>query len=163
VPDNLGPVRYRERLTVPISWWVLSGLFALSMLLAVGLYLGPVWGVGTAVVSFAAVTAIFLVAAIEVSVDGDRLRVGRASIELRYLGGAAALDREAARRRQGPEADARAYLVLRSYISTAAEITITDAHDPAPYWLVSTRRPRALTAALVDAASAPSAGSPTPG
>jgi len=159
VPDNVGSVRYRERLTVPIVWWVLSGLFALSMLLAVGLYVGPVWGICTALIIFAAVTAIFVAAAIEVSVDQDWLRVGRASIELGYLGAAAALDAEAARRRQGPAADARAYLVLRSYISTAVEVTVTDADDPAPYWLVSTRRPRALTAALTAAPSiAPTAG-----
>jgi Protein of unknown function (DUF3093) len=163
VPDNVGPVRYRERLTVPISWWVLSGLFALSMLLAVGLYLGPVWGIGTAVVSVAAVTAIFLAAAIEVTVDQERLRVGRASIELRYLGHTTALDADAARRRRGPEADARGYLVLRPYVSTAVEIAITDADDPVPYWLVATRRPRALAAALTSApSSAPTAGSPTP-
>ena len=163
MPDNVGPVRYRERLTVPIAWWVLSGLFALSMLLAVGLYLGPVWGVSTAVVSAAAVTAIFLTSAIEVSVDQDRLRVGRASIELRYLGDTTALDTDAARRRRGPEADARAYLVLRPYISTAVEITVIDADDPAPYWLVATRRPRALAAALTGAVSStPSNGSSTP-
>ena len=35
---------FRERLSVPIMWWVLAGLLALSVLLAVGAYLGPVWG-----------------------------------------------------------------------------------------------------------------------
>ena len=34
---------FRERLSVPIMWWVLAGLLALSVLLAGG-YLGPVWG-----------------------------------------------------------------------------------------------------------------------
>ena len=42
---------FRERLTVPIMWWVLAGLFALSVLLAVGAYLGPVWGIGSALVT----------------------------------------------------------------------------------------------------------------
>jgi hypothetical protein len=51
------------------------------------------------------------------------------------------------------EADARAHLVLRPYIKTAVEITLDDPDDPVPYWLVSTRRPQQLAAALREAAS----------
>ncbi len=58
------------------------------------------------------------------------------------------LDAEQTRRRAGVEADARAHLVLRPYVSTAVEITLDDPADPVPYWLVSTRRPEALAAAL---------------
>jgi len=161
VPDDFRPdtaasaLRYRERLTVPIAWWVLSGLFSFSLLLAFGLYLGPVWGVGTAAAGFAAMAAIFASAAIVITVSDTELRVGRAQLELSYLGDVAALDAQQARSRQGPAADARAYLVLRSYIRTAVELTIDDVDDPVPYWLVSTRRPRALAAALSGALAAP--------
>lgn len=142
---------YRERLTVPIAWWVLSGLFALSMLLAFGLYLGPVWGIGTALLSFLAVTAVFAAASNLIIVDGAGLRVGRANIELHYLGEARPLDTEQARTRRGPQADARAFLVLRPYVSTAVEVTVDDVDDPAPYWLISSRRPRTLATALTEA------------
>jgi hypothetical protein len=145
VPDNL---RYHERLTVPIAWWVLSGLFALSMLLAFGLYLGPLWGIATAVVSFAVMTAVFAAAAVVITVDDTEVRVGRARLELAYLSRATALDVAQTRSRRGPTADARAYLVLRPYITAAVELTLDDPADPVPYWLVSTRRPRALAAAL---------------
>jgi hypothetical protein len=146
--QSAGPERYRERLNVPVAWWVLSGLFAISMLLAFGLYLGPWWGIGTAGVSFGAMAAVFGAASTVISVTEDELRVGRANIALRYLGEIKPLDAAAARRRRGPEADARAFLVLRPYVSSAVEVHLTDVDDPAPYWLVASRRPRAFAAAL---------------
>lgn len=41
---------YRERLWVPVGWWLLGALFSLSMLIAVLFYLGPVAAVITFVV-----------------------------------------------------------------------------------------------------------------
>ena len=39
---------FRERLAVPVLWWVLGVGFVLSLLLAIGVYLGPAWGIGAA-------------------------------------------------------------------------------------------------------------------
>jgi hypothetical protein len=144
---------FRERLTVPIIWWVLAGLFALSVLLAVGAYLGPVWGVGTSVATLLVAAAIFGSASLVISVDAQETHVGRASIEHAYVAACRALNAEETRRRAGVEADARAHLVLRPYVKTAVEITLGDPDDPVPYWLVSTRHPHRLAAALQDAAS----------
>jgi Protein of unknown function (DUF3093) len=144
---------FRERLTVPIVWWVLAGLFALSVLLAVGAYLGPVWAVGTTAATLLVAAAIFATASIVISVDTDQIRVGRASIEHPYIAGCRALDAEQSRRRGGVDADARAHMVLRPYVKTAVEITLDDPDDPVPYWLVSTRHPQRLEAAMQEAAS----------
>ena len=144
---------FRERLTVPLIWWVLAVLFALSVLLAVGAYLGPTWGVGIAIASLLVAAAIFVSAAIVISVDTHEVRVGRASIGHAYIAACRALDAEQTRRRAGVAADARAHLVLRSYVKTAVEITLNDRDDPVPYWLVSTRRPQKLAAAQQQAAS----------
>jgi hypothetical protein len=144
---------FRERLTVPIMWWVLGGLFSLSVLIAVAAYLGPTWGVGTAIATFLVAAAIFGSAAIVISVGEKEIHVGRATIEHAYIAGCRALTAEETRLRTGIEADARAHLVLRPYIKTAVEITLEDAVDPVPYWLVSTRRPQRLADALQDAAS----------
>jgi hypothetical protein len=144
---------FRERLTVPIIWWVLAGLFSLSVLVAVGAYLGPAWGLGTSIATLLVAAAIFGSAAILISVDEQEIRVGRASIEHAYIATCRALDAEQTRRRTGVEADARAHLVLRPYIKTTVEITLDDPEDPVPYWLVSTRQPQRLAAALQDAAS----------
>jgi hypothetical protein len=80
-------------------------------------------------------------------VDGW-FRAGRARIEAEHLGGVTALDAEETRRVAGPEADARAYLLLRPYAKRAVKVEITDPADPAPYWLVCTRHPDELASAL---------------
>ena len=144
---------FRERLTVPVIWWLLAGLFSLSVLLAVGAYLGPIWGVGTAVAAMLVAAAIFISASILISVDAHELRVGRARIEHVYIADCRALDAEATRRLAGVDADARAHLVLRPYVKTAVAITLNDNDDPVPYWLVSTRRPQQLSAAQREASS----------
>jgi hypothetical protein len=144
---------FRERLAVPIIWWVLAGLFSLSVLVAVGAYLGPAWGLGTSVATLLVAVAIFGSAAIVISVDEQEVRVGRATIEHAYIATCRALNAEETRRRTGVEADARAHLVLRPYIKTTVEINLDDPEDPVPYWLVSTRQPQRLAAALQDAAS----------
>jgi lysylphosphatidylglycerol synthetase-like protein (DUF2156 family) len=144
---------YRERLTVPIMWWVLAGMFSLSALVAVAAYLGPTWGVGTAMATFLVAAAIFASASIVISVGKKEIHIGRATIEHAYIAWCRPLTAEETRRRTGVEADARAHLVLRPYIKTAVEITLEDPVDPVPYWLVSTRRPQRLAAALQDAAS----------
>jgi hypothetical protein len=144
---------FRERLTVPIIWWALAGLFSLSVLVAVGAYLGPAWGLGTSVATLLVAAAIFGSAAIVISVEEQEVRVGRASIEHAYIATCRALNAEETRRRTGVEADARAHLVLRPYINATVEITLDDPEDPVPYWLVSTRQPQRLAAALQDAAS----------
>ena len=144
---------FRERLTVPIIWWVLAGLFSLSVLIAVGAYLGPAWGVGTSVAMFLVAAAIFGSASIVISVDEREIQVGRAAIEHLYIATCLALNAEETRRRTGVEADARAHMVLRPYIKTTVEITLDDPEDSVPYWLVSTRHPQRLAAALQDPAS----------
>lgn len=144
---------FRERLTVPIRWWVLAGLFSLSVLVAVAAYLGPTWGVGSAIATLLVAAAIFGSASIVISVDEKEIHVGRATIEHAYIADCRALNAEETRRQTGIEADARAHLVLRPYIKTAVEITLDDPLDPVPYWLVSSRHPQRLAAALQDAAS----------
>ena len=144
---------FRERLTVPIIWWVLAGLFSLSVLIAVGAYLGPAWAVGTSVVTLLVAAAIFGSASIVISVDEKEIQVGRATIEHAYIAACRALNAEETRGRTGIEADARAHMVVRPYIKTAVEITLNDPEDPVPYWLVSSRHPQQLAAAMQDASS----------
>jgi DUF3093 family protein len=144
---------FRERLSVPVVWWVLAALFALSVLLAVGAYLGPVWGIGTALATMMVAAAIFVSAAVVISIDAREIRIGRACIEHAYISSSDALSAEQARQRAGVQADARAHLVLRPYVKTAVEITLDDPADPVPYWLVSSRRPQQLVAVLREAAS----------
>jgi hypothetical protein len=148
---------FHERLSVPVLWWVLAFGFSLSLLLAIGLYVGPAWGIGAAAAALVVATWLFLHAAVVIVVDPQAIRIGRAEIDHRYIAGAHALDAEATRRRSGVEADARAHLVLRPYVAGAVEITLADPADPVPYWLVSSRRPAELAAALTRATGHPPA------
>src|SRR3954464_8146507 len=102
---------FRERLTVPVVWWALAALFALSVLLAVGAYLGPIWGIGSSVATMLIAATIFVSASVVISVDAHEIRVGRASIEHAYIADCRALAAEETSRRAGVEADARAHLV----------------------------------------------------
>jgi hypothetical protein len=79
------------------------------------------------------------------------LYAGKAKIETSYLGTIDSLDADEAWRVAGPKADARAYLLLRPYLRRAVKVQITDPADRTPYWLIASRHPDALAAALTAA------------
>jgi hypothetical protein len=141
-------VRFRERVAVPPGWWALDGLFGLALGVAFGYYLGLAVGLTVGGVAFVAVALGFRTAAFTTEVDDAELRVGRAVVGREWIGSVRPLDAAGTRARAGVDADARAHLVMRPWISTTVEVTLVDPADPVPYWLVSTRRPRALATAL---------------
>jgi hypothetical protein len=141
-------VRYRERVQVPPGWWALDVLFSATLGVALGYYLGLAWGLGVGVAAFVLVSLAFRTASHVIEVDDREVRVGRAVIGREWLGAVRPLDAAGTRTRSGVEADARAHLVLRPWVSTSVELRLDDPADPVPYWLVSTRRPGALASAL---------------
>jgi Protein of unknown function (DUF3093) len=151
---------YTERLHVPLRWWALATMFLASVLLAF-LVATPAWVAFTATgVLVALASTLFLrygAARVEVAAGeaGPVFRAGRAHIPVDLLGVPVALDAPASRRLAGVDADARAYLLLRPYVARSVQVPVQDPQDPAPYWLVSTRHPDRVVAALV-AAGAPS-------
>ena len=84
------------------------------------------------------------------------LHTRNSRIERKHIGASTVLDPEQMRLQAGRDARARAYLLLRPYISTGVRIDIEDERDPAPYWLVSSRRASALAAALSEERVVPS-------
>ncbi len=140
---------YRERLGVPLRWWVQGTMLVVSLWLAciVAVPEPIAWSVSAGAMALLVAGLVsFGSARLEV-VDGH-FHAGRARIEARHLGAAEALDADRTRRVAGPEADARAFLLLRPYLKRAVRVEITDPADPAPYWLVSSRRPEELAGAL---------------
>ncbi|GAA4096282.1 DUF3093 domain-containing protein [Nocardioides kongjuensis] len=143
---------YQERLRVPLRWWaqgtMLVATLWLTLIVAlIGHAAWLAWVVtGVVLAGMAAWLRSYGGARVEVS-DGW-FRAGRARIEMSYVGTAEALDADRTRRVSGPEADARAYLLLRPYLRQSVKVEITDPADPVPYWLVSSRHPRALAGAL---------------
>jgi hypothetical protein len=140
---------YHEHLRAPISWWVTGMVCAaifgttlwagFSVLVAVACYLA--FGGGCA-----AVLLIWGSATIEV-MDGE-LRAGRARLPLGATGEVAVLDESQARALRGPRADPSAFLLIRPYLPLAVYIEVTGPGQRAPYWLIGTRRPADLAAAI---------------
>ena len=143
------PVDYTERLTVPLRWWVQGTMLVASLWLAliVALPEAVAWAIAAGAMLLLA-GGLASYGSARVIVAGGELRAGRARIEARHLGAAVPLDPEATRRRAGVEADARAYLLMRPYLKRAVQVDIADPADPTPYWLLSTRHPDRLAAAL---------------
>ena len=142
-------VIYQERLHVPLRWWVQATMFLATLWLALVVAL-PGWLAWAASVSlFGGVFGIFAwLGAARVEVRDGILYAGPATISLSKIGSAEALDKDATRRVHGIEADARAFLVTRPYITRAVKVVLDDPEDPTPYWLISSRHPRQLAAAV---------------
>ena len=143
------PTTYSERLHVPLRWWAQTTM-AMAVVWFALIVSTPEWiaWTGTGVLLAAVVGLLVWIGSSRVEVRDGNLYVGPARIELHHVGAVEALDKEATRRVHGPDADARAFLHTRPYISRAVRIAIDDPADPTPYWLVSTRHPRTLAAAL---------------
>jgi hypothetical protein len=144
-------VDHAERLTVPLRWWVQGTMLVASFWLAV-LAATPdhevvAWSV-TAVALGLMVAAFLAYGSARVEVRDGELRAGRARLPVEHVGRVEALDGDQMRRQAGVDADARAYLLLRPYLKRGVRVDLTDPADPTPYWLVSSRRPTELAAAL---------------
>lgn len=150
-----GAASYTERLTVPWWWWL--GALALAGALAAEVWLGAAgaraW-VPFAVVIPLAVAGLWWLGRIRISVAGDQLRVDDATLPVRFVADAIPVDADGRRELLGPGADPLAFVVQRPWIGTAVQVVLDDPADPTPYWLVSSRRPIELAAAISRARAA---------
>lgn len=140
---------YREKLSVPLRWWVQGTMLVATFWLAFVVSTPSI--VAWSATAFLLLIMVGLLAgygATRVDVEDGWLRAGRARIAGEFLGEAEPLDAAETRRVAGPGADARAYLLLRPYLKRSVKVVVRDERDPAPYWLVSTRDPEHLVAAI---------------
>jgi DUF3093 family protein len=140
---------YQERLGVPLRWWVQGTMLVASLWLAVVVALpaAAAWAV-TAVATLLLVLLLVGFGSAKLRVADGVFRAGRAHIAVEHLGEVTALDAEETRRTAGRDADARAFLLLRPYLKRAVRVAVVDPDDRTPYWLISTRHPQRLAAAL---------------
>ncbi|MFD4368286.1 DUF3093 domain-containing protein [Rhodococcus sp. NPDC058521] len=149
---------FAERLWVPIWWWV-AALFVAG-LLAAELHMGapgvrawlpyllvlpiPIW-------------AMFWMSRLRVEVidekDGRHLRVGEAHLPVDVIARAAEVPASAKSAALGRQLDPAAFVQHRAWVKTMILVVLDDPDDPTPYWLVSTRRPAKLLAAIDGARS----------
>jgi hypothetical protein len=140
---------YRERLYAPALWWV-GGMLTM---LTFGAIVWTGFDLGITLAVFAAlviVTAAFLLnwgrATIEIA-EGE-LRVGHDRLPLTAVGQVRPLDEAQARALRGPRADPRAYVLIRPYLRLAVYVEVTTPDASTPYWLLATRQPAELAAAI---------------
>ncbi|WP_406082125.1 DUF3093 domain-containing protein [Streptomyces zaomyceticus] len=139
---------FDERLTAPRSWWLIAGLLGLSG----GLVMFPL---GTVPMLGGLIVAAVLAGAAVSSYGSARIRVvagslvaGDARIPVSALGAVEVLDAEEARAWRMHKADPHAFMLMRSYVTRAVRIEVTDPSDPTPYVYLSSREPEALAEAL---------------
>lgn len=108
-----------------------------------------VWAWGITAVMVAIMAGAYLsFGSASVAVRDGVLYAGKAHVDVTHLGTATPLEAEESRLTAGRNADLRAFLLIRPYLKRSVKVEITDPADPTPYWLLSTRHPRALAAAI---------------
>jgi hypothetical protein len=157
-PSTPGSTRYSERLFTP--WWWYGAAFVVSALL------GAEFGVSVsgwlAWIPFIVVLVICMLAVYRFSsgrivVDDQSVRAGDRSIPLPEIEAAIGLSPGELRRLVGRHGDPLAFTFIRSWVGPGVQLVLLPRRagaDPAPYWVVSTRHPDRLLAALT-AASVP--------
>ena len=145
---------YVERLTVRPVWWVVA--LTVAVLGAGELAAGFDWRVGLVVLAVAAaptVAVLTVLSRLTVRVDAVGIHAGGRTMTYDEMESVEALDAKQTKAQAGPAADPAAYLVFRGYIREAVVVRPLDPR-PVPYWLVSTRRPAQIVAAVERAARA---------
>ena len=138
---------YREKLW-PSPWLFVIIALVIPASLLVFLPISLLVGVLTAAGLYLGSAALLVLASPTVLVSEGTLTAGRASIETGLLGEAVAFEGAEATLERGQRLDARAWLMLRGWVTPVVRIPLQDPADPAPYWLVSSRHPQKMAAAI---------------
>jgi hypothetical protein len=140
---------YRERLLVPVSYWLLTVPVVVTLGAEAYFFVDgiiPPLVIG----ALFAIVATFLVhwSTATIEVAGGVLRAGKDTLALSDTDEVIALDEKQATALRGPRADPAAHILLRPYLKRAVYVSLADPGEGAPYWLVATRRPEELAAAI---------------
>ena len=96
----------------------------------------------------ALVIAVLFATAPSIVVSDGELRAGDARIPARFLGDVEHLDAARLRDAMRTDADVRAYVVHLPWAPGAVKVSLSDPRDPTPYWLITSRHPEELAAAV---------------
>lgn len=140
---------FRERLYV--TWWIWPLPLLGAGLLAAEVHMGfP--GVRSwlpyAILLPLTIMMLVRTGSTKVEVADGELRAGDAHIPLGLLGDVEIIAPEERRMAMGPYLDPAAFVVQRGWIKPLVRVRVTDPEDPTPYWVISTRHPEELVAAI---------------
>ncbi len=140
-------VLYHEKLWPNLwIWLVAAGLSGAGILVFAPISIGA--GFTAAIVLFVIISVLLVLSTPSITVTASTLRVGRATIDRRFVGTVTAFRRKEATAERGTRLNGLAFMCIRGWIDPVVRIEITDPSDRTPYWLSSSRHPDQLVAAL---------------
>ena len=138
---------YRERIW-PSAWVFISTALVIPASLLVFLPINLFAGVIVAIVLYTGIVLILVATSPVIEIFPGELVAGRARVPVELISAVSAFRGEEATLQRGRLLDARAWLLIRGWVSPVVKIELADETDPTPYWILSTRTPDALVAAL---------------
>ena len=138
---------YRERLW-PAPWLFISTALVIPASLLVFLPINQTVGVIVAILLYLGIVAILVFSTPTIAVTDTDFVAGKARLPLALVGTVTAWAGDEGRLERGQRLDARAYLLIRGWIDPVVRVELLDPNDPAPYWLVSSRRPAEVIDAI---------------
>lgn len=134
-----------------MPWWWWPAALLVAVLLAAELHLGypglRSWLPYVLLLPLAAALLVWM-GRVRVEVRGRELRAGPAHLPVSLIGRVDVVTGEAKRVALGPQLDPQAFVLHRPWVGPAVRVEVLDPDDPTPYWVISTRRPKQLLAAL---------------
>lgn len=138
---------YREKLW-PTFWFFIITALVIPASILIFAPINMLAGVITAAVLYAGCVVVLILSSPVITVADGVLTAGNARIQTSMLGEPEAFYGAEATAERGPRLDARAWLLIRGWVQPVLRVPILDENDPAPYWLISTREPKKLAAAI---------------
>src|ERR1700732_2361091 len=111
---------YRERLRVPLAWWLLA--VPTVLILGATLYAGLAAGCAAFLIALGVAT---------VEVRNGALRAGSAVLPLTAVSEVVSLDEKQTTRLRGPRADPAAHLYSRPYLKESVYLAVAASHPAA--------------------------------
>jgi hypothetical protein len=141
---------YRERLRVPLAWWLLAVPIVLIFGATLFAGLAEPWPVIILAGLAAGCAALLITMGLgTVEIRDGALRAGDAVLPLTAVGEVVSLDEKQTTRMRGPRADPAAHLYSRPYLKESVYLAVNPSSPVAvPYWLIGTRHPADLIAAV---------------
>lgn len=138
---------HRERLVPP--WWMFAVLLlivpaALLVFLPVSIVTGMIVAIGL----YTAIALALWLGAPSIELRDGQLRAGRARISVHELGTADALLGSEAKVALRSGWDPSDHHVVSPWTAALVRVPVIDEEDPTPAWVMSTRRPERLVAAI---------------
>jgi hypothetical protein len=141
---------YRERLW-PSLWVFVATALVIPAALLVFLPINQTVGIITAILLYAACVGILIATSPVVEVTTSQFTAGHAHLPIEFAGKATPFRSDEATLERGQRLDARAWLLLRGWVSPVVKVEVDDPQDPTPYWIVSTRQPERIVQAIAQA------------